>query len=324
MTRRLFAVALLPPEPLAAQVEALRSALGDPRRVDLPAHLTLVPPIDLDGDRSAQLPDVLRSVARGVEPFTLHVGPATTFAPRTMTLHLGITGDLERLGALRDALRVAPLDRPDEHDFVPHVTLLQRARADQIEAGTTLLAEPLGEWHVGSLHLLERLRPDSGPIWHAVAQEPLGGPDVVGRGGVELHLRSIETVEPAAAELIDAGWNAPLPAGSPTLVVVAELPGAPGAPVGVAVGRAGPDGAVLERVAVAAAHRREGIARQVVAQWCRAAADRGAGVVVGARDEQDDEVAAVADALGFMAVQRDVWVRRIGPLPALGALGSPP
>lgn len=324
MTRRLFAIALLPPEPLAARVEALRTALGDPRRSDLPAHLTLVPPIDLDGDRSALLPTVLRSVARSVGPFTLHLGPATTFAPRTMTLHLGITGDLDRLGALRDALRVAPLDRPDEHEFVPHVTLLQRARPEQIEAGTTLLAEPLGEWHVGSLHLLERLRPESGPIWHPVAQEPLGGPDVVGRGGVELHLRSIETVEPAAAELIDAGWSAPLPAGSPALVVVAELPGVPGAAVGVAVGRAGPDGAVLERVVVAAAHRRQGIARQLVTQWCRAAADRGAGVVVGARDERDAEVAAVADALGFEAVQRDLWVRRVGPLPPLGALGSPP
>jgi GNAT superfamily N-acetyltransferase len=147
---------------------------------------------------------------------------------------------------------------------------------------------------------------------------------VVGRGGIELHLRSIETVEPAVAELIGLGWSAPLPAGSPALVVVAEPPGAPGAPVGVAVGRASADGAVLERVVVSPAHRRRGIARQLVTQWCRAATDRGAGVVVGVRDEQDAEVAAVADALGFVAVQRDLWVRRVGPLPALGALGSPP
>lgn len=324
VSRRLFAVALLPPEPVAARVEALRTALGDPRRFDLPAHLTLVPPIDLDGDRSMLLPAVLRSVARSVESFTLHLGPATTFAPRTMTLHLEVTGDLERLGALRDALRVAPLDRPDEHEFVPHVTLLQRARPEQVQAGTTLLAEPVGEWRVDSLHLLERLRPESGPIWHPVAQEPLGGPDVVGRGGIELHLRTIETVEPAVADLLGVDRPGPLPAGSPALVVAAEPPGAPGAPVGVAVGRADAGGAVLERVAVAASHRRQGVARQVVTQWCRAAADRGAGVVVGVRDEQDAEVAAVADSLGFVAVQRELWIRRVGPLSTLGALGSPP
>jgi GNAT superfamily N-acetyltransferase len=112
-----------------------------------------------------------------------------------------------------------------------------------------------------------------------------------------------------------------LPFGLPVLAVVAELPGDPGVPVGVAVGRADAQGAVLERVVVTAAQRRQGVARQLVAQWCRSAADRGAGVVVGPRDERDPDVAAVADALGFVAADRRSWHRRLGPL---GELGSTP
>lgn len=58
-----------------------------------------------------------------------------------MTLQLRLLGDLAELTRLRDALRVPPLDRPDEHDVVPHVTLLQRAAAEVIDAA---VAEALG------------------------------------------------------------------------------------------------------------------------------------------------------------------------------------
>ena len=330
-------MALLPPRPLAARIDALRTALGDPRLGDLPAHLTLVPPIDLAAERSAALPALLRSVAAAERGFTIGVGPATTFAPRTMTLHLGVDGDVAALATLRDSLRRAPLDRPDEHEFVPHVTLLQRASAEAVRAGVELLHEPLGEWTVTSVHLLERLRLDTGPIWHPVAEEPLGGPDVVGRGGVELHLRPIRVVEPAVAELVGAGsageagdrpWAPPLPSGEPVLVVVAELPGTPGVPVGAAVGRAGVQGAVLDRVVVDAGHRRAGIARQVVQWWCAAAVGRGAGVVVAHRDPDDGSAAvSLAEALGFTPIRDDLWVRRVGPLAGPSAppgVGSPP
>jgi 2'-5' RNA ligase/GNAT superfamily N-acetyltransferase len=325
VSRRLFAVALLPPRWLGAQVDVLRAGLGDPRLADLPTHLTLVPPIDLDDDGTALLAPTLRAVARGARPFTLGLGPADTFAPRTMTLHLRLLGDLAELTRLRDALRVPPLDRPDEHDFVPHVTLLQRAAADVIEAGVKVLHESLGEWPVTSVHLLERLRLERGSIWHPVAEEPLGGPDVVGRGGVELHLRTIRTLEPAVADLAAVALPEPLPTGEPLLVVVAELPGAPGAPVGAAIGRASEEGAVLDRVAVADGVRRHGIARQVVQQWCAAAAGRGAGAVVARRDPSSPPLdAAVAEALGFVAVRSGLWVRQVGPPAALSELGSPP
>lgn len=330
MSRRLFAVALLPPEPLRTQIDGLRIALDDPRRHDLPSHLTLVPPIALAEDRTEELRTALRAVARSAAPFELELGPAATFSPRTSTLHLSVGGEQAPLDALRDALRTAPLDRPDEHDFVPHVTLLQRATDSQVDAGVQLLGSRLGPWQVTSLHLLERLRPESGAVWHPVVEEPLGGPRVVGRGGVELHLRSTSVVEQTVADLADladlAGltWTAPLPAGGDTLVTIAELPGATGVAVGAAWGRAATTGAVLDQVLIDLEHRGHGIARQVVGEWCHAAAARGSGVVAARPSVADPGDPADAptflSTMGFGRIDATTWCRRVGPV---GEVGSP-
>jgi 2'-5' RNA ligase len=327
MSRRLFAVALLPPGDLATRLDGLRTVLGDPRRADLPSHLTLVPPIDLDEAQATTVHGALRAAASRSSPFVLALGPCSSFAPRTSTLHLSVHGEVDRLADLRAALRRPPWDRPDMHDFVPHVTLLQRAEPEEVGAGLLLMDQPLGEWPVGSVHLLERLRPSSGAVWHPVAEEPLGGPRIVGRGGVELRLRAIGTLEPSVADLVAFPSTGPLPAGADVLVATAEpADGAPGAPVAAAIGRAGSQGAVLERLVVAPARRRQGIARHVLAAWCDAAVARGAGVVAtrpmagagGPVGDVDPE--QVLSALGFRAVDATTWCRRVGPL---GELGSP-
>ncbi len=343
MTRRLFAVALLPPPALAARVRTLREALDDPRRHDLPPHLTLVPPIDLDPDGAAALRALLRDVAADRDPLQVRLGPAASFSPVTETLHLRVDGDLAELHELRDDLRRAPVDRPDHHPFVPHVTLLQRTDPERVIAGLATLIGELGDWEVDRLHLLERLRPPSGAVWHPVAEEPFGGPHVVGRGGVELHLRAISTLEPTAAALLrdpDLAGNAPsdgsapgatelretdadtastdsrtemdqadlvLPAGGDLLVVVAEQPGEP-LPVAAATGRAGPVGAQLEHLVVDASSRRLGIGRQVLAHWCFAAARRGARLAsVGAASEAGD---GLLGDNGFVRVGR-TWCREL-------------
>jgi GNAT superfamily N-acetyltransferase len=136
-------------------------------------------------------------------------------------------------------------------------------------------------WHVESVHLLERLRPADGPPrWVAVAEEPLGGPRIVGRGGVELALRVGATIEPAVAVLADIDPHAVVAGkGTQVLVAVAEQPGSPGVPVGVALGRVGATGAVLDHLAVPNEHRRQGIARQVLGAWCDRALRMGAPTV---------------------------------------------
>jgi GNAT superfamily N-acetyltransferase len=159
-----------------------------------------------------------------------------------------------------------------------------------------------------------------------VAEEPLGGPRVVGRGGIELHLRSGSVLAPTVAELTGWTWPPLLPAGGATLVTTAELPGEPGVAVGAALGRADAQGAVLDHVVVVTERRGEGVARHVVGEWCRAAVERGAGVVATrpvahlAADPDAGDPGAFLAGLGFTPIDATTWCRRVGPL---GEVGSP-
>ncbi|MFN7150272.1 MAG: GNAT family N-acetyltransferase, partial [Microthrixaceae bacterium] len=165
-----------------------------------------------------------------------------------------------------------------------------------------------------------------------------GGPHVVGRGGVKVHLRAISVLEPAAALLLhgtgvihaqsdmelaadpsnpdvsgpDPSASAPadvvLPAGGELLVVVAEQPGDP-APVAVAVGHASAAGAMLERLAVDESSRGLGIGRQVLTHWCFAAARRGAPLATAAAS-MSEAADGLLGATGFVRVGR-TWCREL-------------
>jgi 2'-5' RNA ligase/GNAT superfamily N-acetyltransferase len=285
--RRRVAVVLLPPEGLTARVEGLRAAVEEPRPERLPPHVTLVPPVNVAQRDEERLAALLRSAAAAARPFDLFLGPAASFAPATPTVHLSVRGrpdDLDALGRLRSALSGAPLDRPDDRPFVPHVTLRPSFPRGRIDGALGALSGTVGGWHVDRLHLLEH-HPDPGATWwEPIREEPFGGPAVVGRGGLELALRTTHLVEPAVRHLLGAVDVAPGAVRSASLVVVAERPERPGHPVGAAVGEvaAAPPAAVAElrALAVPAAERGAGVGAHLLAAWSSAAAGRGAEVLV--------------------------------------------
>lgn len=99
--------------------------------------------------------------------------------------------------------------------------------------------------------------------------------------------------------------------------------------MGAAWGHAGTEtGAVLDMTVVDPAHHGQGIGRQVVGEWCRAASSRGAGVVAARPLDLPGTAEGVAgggpeaflSALGFGAVDATTWCRRVGPLGELGSL----
>ncbi|MEI2698324.1 MAG: GNAT family N-acetyltransferase [Microthrixaceae bacterium] len=234
--------------------------------------------------------------------------------PAAPTLHLGVGGDLAELGELRERLRVDPFDRPDQHPFVPHVTLVQRREPALADAALQLLAGDVGEWAVDSVVLLERVGADRQALWCPIIEEPLGGAVVVGRGGVELHLRSVRILDRRVAALVGLADRVGTAPSRNQLVTSAESPGwgaeHPAGLVGAAVGTAGPDGAALERIVVDTGHRSKGVARQVLSAWILAAGRRGAGVVT-ARFEETAR-AGVLESLGFVKLDSATWCRRVG------------
>ena len=167
---------------------------------------------------------------------------------------------------------------------------------------------------IGRYVVLERVGADRQALWCPIIEEPLGGAVVVGRGGVELHLRSVRILDRRVAALVGLADRVGTAPSRNQLVTSAESPGwgaeHPAGLVGAAVGTAGPDGAALERIVVDTGHRSKGVARQVLSAWILAAGRRGAGVVT-ARFEETAR-AGVLESLGFVKLDSATWCRRVG------------
>src|SRR4051812_80170 len=181
VTRSRLGVALLIPPPIAAEIDALRRAVGVADTTRIPPHLTLVPPVNVREVDLGGAYDVLRDAARRSGPIRLELGPVTTFAPISPTIHLAVGGDVDAVRALRDAVFVEPLERSLTHDFVPHVTITEES--DRIEDAVRALRDYRCEVVIDRVHLLEEFRrPDDGErAWRPLADARLGArPAVIG------------------------------------------------------------------------------------------------------------------------------------------------
>jgi 2'-5' RNA ligase/GNAT superfamily N-acetyltransferase len=255
--------------------------VGEPDVHRVPAHITLVPPVNVREDDVDAAVAVLQAAAARTAPLRLTLGPVTTFAPVSPTLHLAVGGDLDGLRRLRDAVFVPPLERTLTHDFVPHVTLVEQS--DRIDEGVVALGGYTAEVVLTRAHLLRETHDDdTGRRWRPIADAPLGGkPAVIGRGGLELELTTTGSLPPVARRWLDDRWSdnqverfgAITPAYEPLAVVARR----DGHIVATAEGDTRATGeAYLAELLVAADVRGEGIGAHVLAAFASAAAERGA------------------------------------------------
>ena len=197
MPRVRLGVALLVPPPFDAEVDGLRRALDDGSRERIPAHLTLVPPVNVREDRLGEALAVLRAAAAATRPFTVPLGPPSTFLPDNPTLHLSVP-DAAAVRALRDRVFVDPLARPLTWPFVPHVTLADEADPCRIRAALVALADYTVDVTFSRVHLL---REGPGRVWVPIADAEFVAPAVIGRGGLPLELTVSENLDPEAVAL---------------------------------------------------------------------------------------------------------------------------
>ena len=200
MPRHRVGVALLVPPPVATEIDGLRRALGDGTLGRIPAHVTLVPPVNVAASALDDALAVLRAAAASrVGPLRLRLGPATTFHPVTPVVYLAVDGDVDALVALRDAVFQPPLARRLTHPFVPHATIADEMQPTRIPAAVAALADYRAGVTIDRLTLLAE---SPGRIWRPVADTPFGPPAVVARGGLPLELTVSHLVDPVAARLL--------------------------------------------------------------------------------------------------------------------------
>lgn len=243
-------------------------------------HVTLVSPINLRDEELLTALDLVRRAAAAVEPLALVLGPATTFAPVTPTVHLAVGGDgLDDLLRLRAAIVAeAPLARPDDHEFVPHVTLAQVLQPEErIAPAIETLSAWQADTHVDRVHVL---RQSSDKRWKPFAESPLAAPAVVGRGGVELAMSTTGRPDPESAALLAIDGAVGEAAGGSSGTPFAVAARAEGRVVGAAWGWTSGSVAIVADLAVATAHRTRGIGRKLLDAVEAEAAGRGCDVLL--------------------------------------------
>lgn len=258
MARQRLGVVLLVPQPVATQVDGLRSALGDGALARIAPHVTLVPPINV---AERNLPAVLahvRAAAAASRPLDLVLGPVASFAPVNPVAYLAVGGAPEEVAALhelRAAVRAGPLDRPDEHEFVPHVTVADELPPARLEAAVRALSAFSAPIAVDRVHVLAQ---GADRRWSPIGDALLGGgPAVVGRGSLPLELTVGGSPDLEAAALLAIEQDAP---GRPFSISARR----DGALVAAAWGWTAHDHLELADLVVAVAHRGEGVGRHLL------------------------------------------------------------
>jgi len=264
MPRRRLGVALLLPPPLDGEIDGLRRACGDRQLGRVPAHCTLVPPVNVRDDDLGSVLAILRgAAARTGGPIELHVGPPASFHPDSPTLHLPVADGDGALRALRDAVFVGPLERTTTWPFVAHVTLADEIDDDRARAAIAALADYTACAPIDRLHLLEQQpHPAGGRRWVPIADVVFAKPAIVGRGGIEIELTVSELVDPRAAAVVSSA--ASLPDGARSVVVTARRHGEV---VGVLTGWMRDDDELVVERRVAEPHRGMGIGRHLTAAF---------------------------------------------------------
>src|SRR5947209_5526621 len=196
MPRVRLGVALLIPPPLDREIDTLRRAVGDGTYGRVPAHVTLVPPVNVNQENMGAALWTLRTAASETRPFTVHLGAPTTFLPTNPVLYLPIVGTgRDAVFSLRERVFQGPLTRPLTWPFVPHVTVADEAQPERIAAAEVALCDYAAEVTFDRLHLLEE---GPGRVWAPIADAPFGPAAVVGRGSLPLQLTVSAGLDPEA------------------------------------------------------------------------------------------------------------------------------
>ena len=195
MARSRVGVVLLVPAPVDREIDALRRAVGDGTYGRVPAHLTLVPPVNVRDDRFDDALALLRQAAAATRPFTVELGPPTTFLPNNPVLYLPVQSGVKEVVATRDRVFRDPFARPLTWPFVPHVTVADEMSPERIVAAQ----EALSHYHVDiafdRMHLLEE---GPGRVWGPIADFAFGPAAVIGRGGIPVELTVTDQTDPSA------------------------------------------------------------------------------------------------------------------------------
>lgn len=158
-------VAIAIPEPHAATLENCRELFGDPLARAIPAHITILPPTEIQDEQRVDLEDHLRWVCESVAPFEVHLRGTGTFRPVSPVVFVQLASGISQCEAIEAAVRSGPIERELEFNYHPHVTVAHHVDDEALDHAFKTLRSYEGRFIADSVQLYEH---GADQVWRPV------------------------------------------------------------------------------------------------------------------------------------------------------------
>lgn len=172
-------VSIAIPEPHASVLAGWRKRIGDAEAENVPPHVTLLPPTELDPAELAEVSNHLEHARTAVGPFTMKLSGTGTFRPVSPVVFVAVSMGIAECEVLESAIRRGPVARDRAFPYHPHVTVGHHVDDAGLDEAFDGLRDFLAQFPVDRFTLYSQ---DPSGAWHAERDYELVGPPA-GSGG---------------------------------------------------------------------------------------------------------------------------------------------
>ena len=163
-------VALEIPEPYGSQLDIERARFAqDPE--EMPAHVTILPPVDIDEDVLPSVVQHLAAVAARTAPFRLVLRGTGTFRPVSPVVFVAVADGISSCEALEREVRSEALAVDNRFPYHPHVTIAHDVDPEDLDEAFEKLANFYADVRITTMTLREFRH----GRWELVREFPLAG-----------------------------------------------------------------------------------------------------------------------------------------------------
>lgn len=167
------------PTPHGEFLQERRASFGDEAAWRIPAHITLLPPTEVDEATYTAFRDHCEGVAGRHDAFRVVLRGTGTFRPLSDVVFIQVAQGVSACESLEVALRSGPVRRDLDFYYHPHVTIAHNVGPDDLDRAFTELADYGVTFTVDAFHLYELGGDD---VWRPIHdyylrddREPAGG-----------------------------------------------------------------------------------------------------------------------------------------------------
>ncbi|HDX9577763.1 TPA: YjcG family protein [Bacillus pseudomycoides] len=154
-------IVIFPSKMIQDKANGLRKRY-DPHYALVPPHITLKAPFEVADEKLERIVQELHAISKKANPFTLHVGKVSSFAPVNNVIYFKVEKTPE-LTFLNEEMHRGIFTQDREYAFVPHLTIGQQlSDAEHADVlGRLKMKDFYYEQPIDRFHLLYQLENDT-------------------------------------------------------------------------------------------------------------------------------------------------------------------